>query len=627
MKNQRLISFLPWFTAILTSICYLPTTLHLGYVWDDWALFIFNPELRLPDTVWHTLVEPILPGTTYFRPLPLATLALEFNTYGVDPALSHAVNVAIHTVNTLLVGLIGMHLCAAKSPIDRALRVLLIGLFYGLHPALVEPVAWIAGRFDLLVTFFMLIGIWGYFVLHNRWRIAWVSACFLLAALSKEMAATFPLILMLFHLARQDSGLSWKEVIIESWRSREWRLYAALLFVGLVYIGMRAALLGRISHVDTGVVAQFSGWMHHLSYVGQTLIFYAKATVWPFSDLNPQHLLSPVDLTLLDRLAGLGAIIAAIVSFIYALRSRAWFALLLTGWLIALLPVLNIIPLMLGGSIGQERFLTFPLALAALSIARIALKMKLSTSKQRLIPALTGVLTLTWLGVATANVRVTIPLWQSDLSLWAWAYERYPDAPIVQFRYAAAAIRSNAYPRAQSVFDHAGDNINYMLKALKGKFLVEQGQATEGMAMMEEAGNELWKPHEEVIKLNIPIKFATVTQMNNMQWFYQFFYTALAEGYNSLRMFSKAEDNAAIALFYSPSYPSAWMAQAFAQYGQNRWDEGEQSFKQAMDYFVDLVGPQAVEGRRQFLSQLCQAYDTAPDVCDRWKSQSVVLAQ
>lgn len=617
--SQRTLHFLPWLSALLAAACYLPIALHLEYVWDDWELFVNNPALRLPETVWQGLVQPILPGTTYFRPLPLATFALEFMAIGAIPALSHGVNLAIHALNTLLVGLIATRLMQQLPPQTRAWRVLLAGLFYGLHPALVEPVAWVAGRFDLLVTLFSLLAIWGHLTLTTWRRKLWVTVCFFLAALSKEMAAMLPVILVLVHLAQQERAPTWRTSLHTFYRSGEWRLYVWLFIAGLAYLALRQTFMGQLSHVDTKVNSELSEFSLHVAFVGQTLLYYFKTSLWPFSDLNPQHPLAPLDIDSSAIIAGWIAVLVTLSLIAVALRARTRPSLLLLSMLVALVPVLNIVPLTIGGNIGHERFLTFPLALLAITVATINLGKNISTAMQRAAPLLLGVLALLWLSLSLMNVRITLPLWQNDLSLWAWSYARHPQSKPIRYKYAAAAIRHNNFEAAQKAINDGEEfDTDFSIKALKGYYLIKNKQLREGIALYKESLTDM---EEKLHQQGIEIDTLDRKQLRQFQWYYQFIYTALAEAHISLREFDSARIHAETALIYSPKYPPATRALAFALYGLDRWDEGEHAFAAAMAIYIPSQAESSRDVRTHYLSQLCGIPNNPVTTCKHWERE------
>jgi len=408
---------IPLAGALLAGLVYLPFQLRLGYVWDDWQLFINNPALRMPETALAALVQPILPGTTYFRPLPLATFAAEFLTVGVYPQLSHAINLLLHVLNTFLVGLIALRLSASRTEPEKSLHTAAAVLFYGLHPALIEPVAWVSGRFDLLVTCFMLCAIWSYLSFNGFLRNVLIAIFFLCAALSKEMAVTLPVLLFIFFLLKNQTLAprinSWNEL----WKNPEKTTFVTLFIVGLIYLALRAHFIGELSHQDNSVAHKLDGPVHHLAFIGQTSLFYLKMALWPFSDINPQHPFDPTDMTDLQRIVGVVSALCVILITSLSFLGRRPYLILFGAFLVALIPVLNIVPLTIGGNIGHERFLAFPLAMLSLSISQLQRPSRASARMQRALPFI-AILGLTcWLALSAVNIRVTVPLWTSDYTL------------------------------------------------------------------------------------------------------------------------------------------------------------------------------------------------------------------
>lgn len=626
------IGFAPWLAALVSVAVYLPAQLSLGYVWDDWHLFLDNPSLRMPETAWGALFQPVLPGSPYFRPLPLATLAAEFLSVGVQGSVSHAVNLIFHAINTLLVGLIAQQLTANLSEGKHVWRVLLPALLYAIHPALIEPVAWVAGRFDLMVTCFMLAAIWGYLTFAGKLCLLWVSLFFLIAALSKEMAVVLPLILGLLYLIRQGAHTPWLVVWQNFWRSGEWRLYAGVFIAGLFYLALRAALLPSAPYYDDGVVSLFDGVLHHLAFVGQTLLFYLKMALWPFTDLSPLHPLLPSDMNWFMRLSGLLAILSSLLLLVVALRSRRPFLLLITGFLLALLPVLNIIPLSIGGNLGNERFLTFPIAILALSLAFAPIPDRVSPSMQRMVPVFLAGIVLFWLGLAVANVRLTVPLWTNDLSLWSWVYARHPDFADVRFSYAASAIRYRQLEKAGVALANVtleqrtfANKHEVYLVALKGQYMARSGHPREALDYYRYA--EAATPflaHRAVMEKSIEIDSAHISHGDADQWFLQFLYVGMAEAYNALGEFEKSLEMTDIARFYTPNYPPAWLARALALYGLDRPVEADKTYARALEYYLPDNRHETEDLRRQFMEQLCSGVvgPTPSQSCARWTSIS-----
>ena len=75
---------------------------------------------------------------------------------GLDPGAHHAMNVALHAANTLLLFLVLVRLTGTAGPSAFAAAL------FALHPLHVESVAWIAERKDVLSTFFWLLAMLAY---------------------------------------------------------------------------------------------------------------------------------------------------------------------------------------------------------------------------------------------------------------------------------------------------------------------------------------------------------------------------------------------------------------------------------------------------------------------------------
>lgn len=111
---------------------------------------------------------------------------------------------------------------------------------YGVHPALIEAVAWAAGRFDLMVTFFYLLCLWVYLSFDGAKRILLIMPLYFCACFSKEMAVTLPAVLLLIEGIRglQQKNISEVKGYLE--RSGVLASIVSLGLVGLFYIGVKS---------------------------------------------------------------------------------------------------------------------------------------------------------------------------------------------------------------------------------------------------------------------------------------------------------------------------------------------------------------------------------------------------
>ncbi len=140
----------------------------------------------------ETIFDSIYMG--HYHPLTLLSYSLEYRFFKLNPFAYHLTNLILHLMNGLLVfWLIWM----LKGGV---LTSLVVSLLFGIHPLHVESVAWISERKDVLCSFFFLGSLVVYltYLKTRRMRAYFLSLfLFLLSLLSKSMAVTLPLVLVL----------------------------------------------------------------------------------------------------------------------------------------------------------------------------------------------------------------------------------------------------------------------------------------------------------------------------------------------------------------------------------------------------------------------------------------------
>lgn len=429
-------------TALVLAL-YAPA-LKFGYVWDDVSLFVENNLLRQGWASLRNLAMPILPDTTYFRPLVLLTFVAEFGLVDGDARISHGINVVIHACNVALVfalvwrvlDLLVRQRRAGINDWTRLAFAAILSLAYGSHPSLVESAAWVAGRFDLMVTLFGLL----YIITactraDGGWGVSSLALLFA-ALLCKEMAITLPLIafLLRWYFGRPDRALL-------AQIHQDWRWTAANMGVCVLYLALRFSLMPSLVHVDPTILERASSVLSRAAFVFATLLFYLRIAAYPYDSVQPRH---PIDFDQINAVwFGVSAVLALCLvvaaTFCGIRRYRGG----VTPWLIyplSLLPVANILPLTIGRSIGENRFITLPFALLMLGVACIAATQQVRTRSRVAGLMSKGIIAVGLLLIVgnVAFVRIVLPSWASDYSLFRWTFQRHPDGPVAA-KYLAAA--------------------------------------------------------------------------------------------------------------------------------------------------------------------------------------------
>ena len=183
--------------GVLAFVAYLPA-IRLEFAADD---FLILDNLRKLDGLRHAAAYFEVNFYAYYRPLVFLSFALDWSVWGIDAAGFHLTNVLLHAVNAMLV-------YALARRVTEATVAGVAALVFALHPVNQEAVFWVSGRFDLLATAWIL----GSLVLlwSPRTRHYWIgAACFALALLSKESAATVVILAAAYGVLIEGRDQRW----------------------------------------------------------------------------------------------------------------------------------------------------------------------------------------------------------------------------------------------------------------------------------------------------------------------------------------------------------------------------------------------------------------------------------
>lgn len=453
---RRLFVLLP---VVAVLMAYLPV-LSAALVWDDHTL--------LQASVLQAPWEPLPFNPDYFRPLGVVSLQLGEAAANPLPA-HHRMNLLLHALNTALV----FALIRQRTPASRDWAPLLLSLLYGLHPALIEGIAFVSSRFDLLLTSGLLLALVLDRSLKGAAGTLTVGLAFGLAALSKEMALTFPLVLLLWQRAEHSS---FRETLRACWPS-----HAVLGLTGLGYLGLRYQALDGLLSAERAMLA-VGDPVSHVLLIARSIASYLGLLVMPMGQLSPIH---HAELPLTADAVGLLTLAGVLAGFAVLLRAGP------LGWrllatLAALLPVVNILPLDLtGGAFIAERFLVFP---AGLFVVGLSLWIAPRLSWRR---APLGIIALVfWLGSGLATIRDTLPHWQNEESLWQWGIIASPRSPLPRINLArlrtdAGDPRSGLLLAEEAIALDPGAVLGWNNK---GQALFHLGELKEAARCFETAG-------------------------------------------------------------------------------------------------------------------------------------------
>ena len=177
-----------WLLLLLIPAALL-WTLTIPLVSDDFVHIGFALHFT-PGKIIELFTIPA--GDHFFRPLGYISYAIDARWAGHSPALWHLATLLIHFANCLLV-----YLVARQTGLARFFAATAAVLF-GIHGTRPEAVTWIACRFDLVATFFVLATL-SLFLASTRRPLLYAAALAttFLALISKESAYVLPVLLLL----------------------------------------------------------------------------------------------------------------------------------------------------------------------------------------------------------------------------------------------------------------------------------------------------------------------------------------------------------------------------------------------------------------------------------------------
>jgi hypothetical protein len=228
--------------AVAALAVYLPS-LSGGFLSDDYSLlhFFYGADARdVAARVARTFVSGVGPPSNQYRPLTMASFAVNTLVNGADAPAWRLVNVVLHAVNATLVALLSWQL-AGPATLGARKAAVAAGLAFAWFAPSAEAVSWIAARFDGMALLWMLVAACAFMASRAWWdRYGVVSlAASILAFMSKESGAIGPALIAALAWARRPMDEGFVRSIVRA-------LFAVWPWVaiGAAYFAYRAWIFG-----------------------------------------------------------------------------------------------------------------------------------------------------------------------------------------------------------------------------------------------------------------------------------------------------------------------------------------------------------------------------------------------
>ncbi|HTK81484.1 MAG TPA: hypothetical protein VL633_04265 [Bacteroidota bacterium] len=370
-----------------------------------------------------------------YHPLTLSFFAIEHHFFDNHPGGYHAVSIVLHLAALTMIFIF------VKELTGFTMIAGIVSLLFGIHPLQVESVAWISQQKDMLYVYFLLGSLLWYLRYvrsENNPRVFyWLAfALFLVALLSKTMAVSLPLLLLLvdYYALRKFSATTLME-----------KLPFFILALGFGFWSIRA-------HQAAGTYADAPVYSitERLLLASIALVKYIQKIFVPI-DLAAYYPypFAPGQATASMMMYPFILLLIVLLAFLTFRKSRS-IAFGLGFFFVATASVSQMFPL--AGAFTADRYTYLSSAgiffLLGSGACYLAVKFDNQRRAKKLIVfASLAIVTLT-LGIATwsrANV------WNNSVGLWSDVIKKYPGVPFVY------VYRANARPLPQELNQSLAD--------------------------------------------------------------------------------------------------------------------------------------------------------------------------
>ena len=394
----------------LTTYLVYCGTLFNYFVHDDIPQVLENPYLRnagmwtriFTGSVW-SFRGPAQRDNMY-RPLQFMTYWVLYRFKGADPVVYHLFLLLFYAATVWLVFRL------ARELLSNSLAAFAGALLWALHPLHVETVAWVSALADMGSAFFYLLG----FLLFVRaeksggrsaGRYLLASLAFFPALFFKEMALTFPLIILVYWFFFPGQT-NWKSKILHWW------IFAATV---AVYIPIRIAVLGRFTEAQ----ALPHPWWRMAAVAAGLLGQHAKLFFWPVH----LSIFRSFDLETSLHSPWPAVAVLTLVAALLLRKRQPMMGFLVIWWGVTLLPCLDVRQVNLPVA---DRFSFLPTVGPCLALAAFAWDWLPRHLPQPGIPATVSVALGTLMVLWTVQDVRAVRQWHDNVSLWDEAYLASP---------------------------------------------------------------------------------------------------------------------------------------------------------------------------------------------------------
>jgi tetratricopeptide (TPR) repeat protein len=425
----------------IVSFSVFVPSLRNGLVWDD-VTYVLKWAPRLESAkLGYKMLVPIRRDESharkYFRPILFVSLVIDNRVWGDSPFGFHMTSIVLHSVSTVLLYFLILLLFMEfkRGPGDS--EAFLSSMLFALYPLHVESVSFIAARGDILAGMFFLLCLIFYILSYRRlFFVILAGVSFYLSFLSKEVAFSFPIVILGFDLISRR--LLTRANIIK---------YLIIGFLVIVYLYLRSGSFSNFLNIVPAHSFREAGAPPGIAefitlFLG-TYLFYAWKLLFPY-DLN--HFIGTIPGgDALFIIISVLFITAAAAAFIISVRKKENLTAFSLLWIFATLgPAVMIAIYPLAITRFAERFVYVPSMGYCLLAGYLIVRGGGLTGRRWAGLTAGALLCASYLIVTVRGQDV----WRDELTFWEAAMDRSPDQIIPRVNYGEALRKAGRVDEA-----------------------------------------------------------------------------------------------------------------------------------------------------------------------------------
>ncbi|HZV70379.1 MAG TPA: tetratricopeptide repeat protein [Saprospiraceae bacterium] len=535
--------------VLLSFVIYLPVLHNSFLAWDD------TYYIRDNNLIYSLNLRDIFSNNVMgnYHPITVLLLAIEYQLFELSEPGYHAVNLALHLLNVIFVFYSVLLLC------KRSGVALIAALLFGIHPIHVESVAWASELKDLLYTFFFLLTFIFYLKyvagLQKKYY-ALAILMFMLSVLSKGMAASLPVVLLLadFFKGRKMDVKAWLEKLP--------------FFLIAIVFGFIAIAAQRAPDIVQDIT--FFTFPQRIAFACYSFITYLAKLVLPInlSAYYPYPAKTGGGISLLFY-AYIPILIGLLVAVFYSLRFTKKIFFGIGFFAITIFLVLQLLPV--GDAIMADRYAYVP-SLGLCYLAAEGLSFLWNKNLKWIVISTLAGFTIFFSLLTHARCLV----WRTDFFLWQDVIERFQTVPIAYYNRGLTYMNENKFKEAMEDYNQA-----LALKPDYNVALVNRGNIFRVNNQNEEALRDY--NHAIEVTPNLSIAFFNrgilyMNQQRNEEALADFskaiefkpgYYKAYSNRgviYNNLQRYPEAIADYSKAIEINPGYMEAFYNRGMAKY-------------------------------------------------------------